>query len=248
MHLASTRLPVPGLDLDLDVIRYGHWGRPMLVFPSEAGAAADFANNGMLDAVGDLVEAGRVSIFCVGSLDRFSWSDNSLPTQERARRHGAYHAWLTDQVVPWIGHEMGGAQELLTFGVSLGAYHALQFALQRADLAPLALGFSGSYDVTEWNGWGQLGDDTYFANPVSSVPGLHGDHLAWLRSRLSVLLVAGQGPFEVSPTNALPSTRRMAQLLWEKEIRCELDVWGHDSAHDWPWWRRQLAHHLPRFV
>jgi esterase/lipase superfamily enzyme len=25
-------------------------------------------------------------------------------------------------------------------------------------------------------------------------------------------------------------------------------VWGHDSAHDWPWWHRQLAHHLPRFV
>jgi len=25
-------------------------------------------------------------------------------------------------------------------------------------------------------------------------------------------------------------------------------MWGFDSAHDWPWWRKQLAHHLPRFV
>jgi esterase/lipase superfamily enzyme len=25
-------------------------------------------------------------------------------------------------------------------------------------------------------------------------------------------------------------------------------VWGHDVAHDWPWWRRQLAHHLHRLT
>ncbi|MDP9209563.1 MAG: esterase, partial [Actinomycetota bacterium] len=26
------------------------------------------------------------------------------------------------------------------------------------------------------------------------------------------------------------------------------DLWGHDVPHDWPSWRAQLAHHLPRFV
>ena len=65
---------------------------------------------------------------------------------------------------------------------------------------------------------------------------------------MSVLLVVGQGAFEVSPTRALPATREFAELLGRKGIRHELDVWGHDSAHDWPWWQRQLAHHLPRFV
>jgi esterase/lipase superfamily enzyme len=58
----------------------------------------------------------------------------------------------------------------------------------------------------------------------------------------------GQGPFETSPTKSLPSTQHFANLLREKGIRVDLDVWGYDSAHDWPWWRRQIAHHLPRFV
>ena len=31
-------------------------------------------------------------------------------------------------------------------------------------------------------------------------------------------------------------------------ISHELDVWGHDVSHDWDWWRKQIAHHLPRFV
>jgi esterase/lipase superfamily enzyme len=77
---------------------------------------------------------------------------------------------------------------------------------------------------------------------------MDGDHLDWIRSRVSVLLVVGEGPFEVSPTRSLPATREFADLLARKGIRHELDVWGHDSAHDWPWWQRQLAHHLQRFV
>jgi esterase/lipase superfamily enzyme len=47
-------------------------------------------------------------------------------------------------------------------------------------------------------------------------------------------------------TGAQASTRKLAGLLAEKDIPHELDVWGHDVAHDWPWWRRQLTHHLSR--
>jgi esterase/lipase superfamily enzyme len=39
----------------------------------------------------------------------------------------------------------------------------------------------------------------------------------------------------------------MAEVLADKQIPHQLDVWGHDSAHDWPWWQLQLAYHLPRF-
>ena len=108
MHHREAWLQVPGTDEYRRVIRWGHWGRPLLVFPSEAGSAVDFANNGMLEAIGDLVGSGRVSVFCVDSLDAWSWLDNSLPTEVRAQRHGFYHRWLTDAVVPWIHEELGG--------------------------------------------------------------------------------------------------------------------------------------------
>lgn len=239
---------VPGTDRHLSVIRHGHWGRPLLVFPSEAGRAEDFANNGMLEAIGDLVAAGRVSVFCVDSLDDWTWSDNSAPTEERAARQAAYQGWLTESVIPWIAAECGGLGEIIATGVSLGAYHAVHTCLQRADLVPMAIGLSGNYDVSTFRGWGELGDATYFANPAAYVANMQEDHLDWIRSRVSLLLVVGQGPFEVSPTQSLPQTQAFAGVLAAKGIRHELDVWGHDSAHDWPWWQRQLAHHLPRFV
>jgi esterase/lipase superfamily enzyme len=128
----------------------------------------------------------------------------------------------------------------------MGAYHAVNFALKRADLFPLALSFSGLYDVAS-TGWGERGDATYFNNPVDYVRHLHGDHLEWLRARVSLLLVVGQGMWE-DTTGALASTRSFASELAAKGIRHELDVWGHDVPHDWPSWRAQIAHHLPRFV
>jgi esterase/lipase superfamily enzyme len=236
----------PAVGASGGVLAYGTWGRPVLVFPSEAGKAGDFESNGMVDAVADLLDAGRVKLYCVDSYDSASWSDRGIPLEERARRHGAYESWILDQVAPWIHDDCGGPLPILTLGASMGAYHAANFALRRADLFPQALCLSGNYDPSTWHGWGERGDAAYFTNPVDFVPNLNGDHLEWLRSRLSVLLVVGQGQWE-DTTGALDSTRGLAAILRAKGLLCELDLWGHDVPHDWPSWRAQLAHHLPRF-
>src|SRR5262249_3610325 len=136
--------------------------------------------------------------------------------------------------------------EVVATGCSFGAYHAVNFAFKRADLFPLAIGQSGIYDVTGV-GWGERGDAVYFSNPADYVPNLQGDHLDWLRTRVSILLVVGEGR-GADRTGALPSTRAFAARLAEKGLRHELDVWGPDAWHDWPAWRAQLAYHLPRFV
>src|SRR4051794_21067828 len=94
------------------VVRYGHWGRPGLVFPSERGRAWDFANNGMVGAVRDLLDAGRVKLYCVDSYDTASWSADHLPLEERARHHAAYESWLTDQVASYVSADSGDAGEI----------------------------------------------------------------------------------------------------------------------------------------
>jgi esterase/lipase superfamily enzyme len=228
------------------VIRYGHWGRPVMAFPSEQGRAWDFENNGMIGAVADLIDAGRLKVYCVDSYDEQSWSNAAVAIEERARGHERYESWIIDQVAPWIVEDCGGAAEVVTTGCSMGAYHAANFALKRADLFPLAMCFSGNYDPAALDGWGERGTAAYFNNPLDYVGHLHGDHLDWLRGRVSLLLVCGQGPWE-DTTGSLESTKRLAALLAAKGIRHELDLWGHDVPHDWPSWRAQLAHHMPRF-
>jgi esterase/lipase superfamily enzyme len=223
---------------------FGHYGRPLLAFPSESGKAYDWRDMGMIGAVESLIEAGRVKVYCVDSFDAASWSANHLPLEQRAREHGRYEQWILDEVVPFIHGGTGG--EIITAGSSLGAFHAANFALKRADLFPLAICMSGNYDPSTWDSWGERGEQTYFNNPIDYVEHLGGDHLDWMRAQLSLLLVCGQGQWE-DTTGSLQSTRRLAGMLAEKGIRHELDLWGYDVPHDWQSWRAQLAHHLPRF-
>jgi len=236
----------PGSGFRGQVVMHGHWGRPVLVFPSEAGGAWDYANNGMVDAVRWLLDGGRVKFYCVDSADAVTWSDRSVPLEERACRHELYERWVLEQVLPFIRDDCGGRGDVLATGCSLGAFHAANLALRHAHLVGQALCLSGSYDPSHWHGWGERGDAAYFNNPMDYVANLDGGHLDWLRSHVFLVLVVGRGAWEVDPTGALPSTRAFAARLAEKGIPHELDVWGEDTPHDWPGWQRELAHHLPR--
>ncbi len=228
------------------VIRYGHWGRAVLAFPSEQGRAWDFEDNGMIGAMAGLIDAGRLKVYCVDSYDAASWSNGEIPVEERARQHERYESWILRDVLPWIYQDCRGGVDVMTLGCSLGAFHAANFALKRADLFPLAMCLSGTYDPAAWNGWGERGTAAYFNNPLDYVRHLDGDHLDWLRRHVSLLLVCGQGQWE-DTTGSLAGTRQFAALLAEKQISHELDLWGHDVPHDWPSWRAQVAHHMPRF-
>src|SRR5207248_4993170 len=76
------------------LIAYGHWGRPLLVFPSEQGHRWDYESNGMIGAIESQIEGGRVKVYGVASYDASSWADRGLPLEDRARRHGRYEDWI----------------------------------------------------------------------------------------------------------------------------------------------------------
>ena len=49
-------------------------------------------------------------------------------------QHGRYESWILDEVVPFIQHDTGG--EIITTGISLGAFHAANFALEARGPVP----------------------------------------------------------------------------------------------------------------
>ena len=198
---------------DARVLAYGHWGRPLLVFPSELGKRWDWEDNGMIGALAPLIDDGRVQGLLRrrrGRVDvargrRAARGARAAPRRVRALDHGHRRA---------VHPRRHAAARSSSTGSSFGAYHAANFTLKRADLFPLAICMSGVYDVSVV-GWGERGDAVYFNNPLDYVQHLQGDHLDWLRSRASLLLVCGQGQWE-DTTGALESTKRFAGLLGEK--------------------------------
>lgn len=225
------------------VIAYGHYGPPVLAFASSEGRATDWEERGMVGAVESLIDDGRLKLYCVDSFDSASWYDRGLSLDARAMRHNAFEQWIIGEVMAFISEDCGGAGEAVATGASMGAYHAANVCLRRADLFPLAVCMSGIYDLSVLGGDGRS-SEFYFHNPMDYIRHANGDHLGWLRSRARLVLVCGQGQWE-DTTGALDSTKAFGRLLAEKGIRNEVDLWGWDVPHDWPSWRRQLAHHLP---
>ncbi len=84
------------------MLAYGHYGRPVVAFPSEDGQAADWEERGMVDALGGLIDGGRIKLYCVPSFDRESWTRRDLPLEERAQRHGHYEWWILSRLVPFV--------------------------------------------------------------------------------------------------------------------------------------------------
>ena len=246
MNRREVSLWSPAIGSDGTVLAYGHYGRPLLAFPSQEGPCWQYEERGMIGAIASEIDGGRVKVYAVDSFDSASWHRGDLSLEERAQQHARYEDWILNQVAPFVQADAGSDQGIMVTGVSFGAYHAANFALKHADLFPLAICHSGVYDVSVVGG-GERGDATYFNNPADYVSHLGGDHLDWLRGHVSLLIVCGQGEWE-DTTGALESTKRFAAQLGEKGIRHELDLWGHDVAHDWPSWRAQIAHHLPRYL
>jgi esterase/lipase superfamily enzyme len=237
-------VPAPEIGSDGTVIAYGHWGTPVLFFPAEGGRSGDLEANGIIDALAVPLEQGRLKVYAVDTYDQYSWSDTSLPSEERARRHEGYHHWVIDQVAPTIHGDCGGAERIVTAGISMGAFHAVNVALRRADLFPHAVGMSGNYDPSTWHPWGERGDVLYFNNPFAYLANANGDHLQWLQHSVFIQLVVGSGEWEHDPTWAYESTTAFSDLLGNRGIPHQLDVWGEDTPHDWPSWRRMVAAHI----
>ena len=136
--------------IDIDggtVLGYGHYGRPVIAFPSENGEVHDWEAQGMVDALAGLIDGGQVKLYCVPSFDRESWTRGDLQLEERAQRHGHYEWWVLARLVPFVQAD-SHTHEAILAGASFGAYHAANFCLKRADLFPVAICMSGVYDVT----------------------------------------------------------------------------------------------------
>jgi esterase/lipase superfamily enzyme len=217
--------------------RWGHWGTPVLLFPTAGGDADEAERMGSIAALWPLIEAGRIKIY----------SPDSLAGRALAAGWGSweYRCWLLDQyeqmvaaeIVPAIHADCGGPREIVAAGSSIGAFKAVAMVCRFPWFFRAALGMSGTYDLEQL--FGMRGTEHhYFAAPLSFVPNLHGPHLDLLRTRF-VLMTHGEGRWE-EPEQSW----RMAGVLGAKGVPNRVVTWGPEWDHDWPTWRRMLPLYL----
>ncbi len=228
-----------GRDMEFKV--YGHAGRPCLVFPAQAGKFFDFENFKIVEAISDFIEAGRIQLFCIDSLDGETFCAQGDP-RGRMEHHERWVRYICNEMVGRIKEINGYVYDrIMTTGCSMGAYHAVTFLLRRPDLFDKCLAMSGIYEVDSFLP-GYHDDLTYENSPAQFITNLSFDHPYMdMYESCEIVICVGKGKWE---EECIASTQRMQKAFESRGIEAWIDYWGYDVDHDWPWWRKQMPYFL----
>ena len=225
------------LDRDMELLAFGHTGRPMIVFPTSMGSFHEFEDRGMVAALADKLEAGALQLFCVSTLDTETFYASMLHPRERVERYLQYERYLLGDVVPFITRQ-NGSQTAGGTGCSFGAYHAMTMALRHPDVFTSCLTMGGAFDIMRFL-HGYFDEDAYLLSPPHFLPNLNDPWFLERCRRNKWVLVTGEKDI------CRADTEYASRLLDQKGIPNSLHVWGDGSGHDWPEWVKMARAYIP---
>jgi esterase/lipase superfamily enzyme len=233
----------PRCGQDISLARWGHWGQPVLLFPTAGGDAEEAERMGLVGAISPLIEAGRVKLYSCDSIAGRALAAKWGSVEDRCRLLNGFEEYVAKEVVPAIRADCDDdAVEVVAAGASIGAFKAVAVTCRYPHLFRAAVGMSGTYDLERLLGF-QGTENFYFSSPLAFLPNLgEGPILDQLRQRF-VLMAYGQGRWE-NPGDAW----QMANLLGAKRVPNRVDPWSEDYDHDWPSWREMLPTYLNELV
>lgn len=236
------------LGRDMEYKVYGTEGKGVLVFPSQDQHFYEWEDNGMVDVLAPMIEAGLIHLICCDSIDSETWSNglNSADVtfvseeeksryRERIELHERWYNYIVSELIP----EVSNGEQLVVTGCSMGGYHAGNVFFRRPDLFSTILSFSGLFHADYF--FPQYDDELiYFNSPLDFLQGQHDPSvlLSLYRSK-QIICCCGQGDYE-EITSA--STRRLQQVLANAGVDGWFDFWGEDVNHDFYWWRKQAVY------
>lgn len=238
MKVQKFTVPSRFLGKEMPVAIYGHFGQPLLCFPTAAENFEEFERQGMIGALSELIESGKIKVITTDGINQDSWSNKNVSVTEAARRHQAFDNYVANELVSAIYNDCGGRLPIAVMGASFGAYHAANTLFKHPDLFSHGYGLSGVYDISSYFG-NSFDDNCYQNSPVHYLPNMVGTARWAGIEKANLTLICGQGPWE-----RVHWTTDFSRFLNSVGYRHTLDLWGHDVAHDWPWWFKQMNLYL----
>jgi esterase/lipase superfamily enzyme len=227
------------LGRDMGVVVYGHYGPPMIAFPTTGGDEWEYERNDVIATLSSFIDAGRVKVFCVNTNNSDSFGNAHAHPRHRSWMQARYDEYIVSEVVPFVrSHCHSPDLPIWTFGASLGGYHAANALLKHPGIFRRCFALSGVYDMSRFMG-GDYDDNFYFNNPVDYMAGLSDPGTLAQLAGCDIHLATGTGAWE-KPEEAY----RLSHILRARGVRHSLDDWGPQGGHDWPYWRHMIWEYI----
>ncbi len=226
------------LGQDMELLRFGHAGKPVLVFPCQEGRFYEYEDFGMTEVLKPWIESGTLQLFCVDSIDKQSWCNWHAHPYDRARRHDAYDRYLMQEALPFIREF---SDELLcATGCSMGGYHSANFFFRHPDVCDSLIAISGLFQLSMFIG-DYFDEMVYFHTPLAYLANMTDPWYLDRYRRSRIFVGVGQGAWE---DEMLADTWPLKRILEEKQVPATVDFWGYDVNHDWVWWRKMVPYFI----
>ena len=232
------------MEREVQVVRWGDAGTPVIFFPTAAGDAEEVERFLMVDALAPLLEAGRLKFYSVDSIPGQVWLKETNRSPYATWIQTAFDGFVAEELVPAIRADCASEDiEIIVSGASIGAYNALAAICRHPGLFSQAICLSGTYELSKFLE-GEMDEAWYYASPLHFVPDLPENHddLKLLRERF-VLLAHGTGRWE-----SAEESWQVASCLGARGIPNRVDEWGPEWDHDWPTWRNMLPQYLDELL
>ena len=225
----------PALQKEMPLAKYGDYGFALLLIPTAAADYLEYERFQLMDYLAPYINAGKVKVFSVNSINNESWMHYDMPGEHKAIHHNRFNEYIFNEVIPFIKNDTSWETPVIVSGASFGALHSMNLFLKRPDLIDGVIAMSGVYDLREYSK-GFFDDQVYLNSPMLYMPNLT-DHsiLEQIRKSRHIHILTGTGEYE-DPDAA----KAFAGVLYNKGINYELSVWGSEWKHDWPTWRAML--------
>ncbi|MEO6136174.1 MAG: alpha/beta hydrolase-fold protein [Ginsengibacter sp.] len=229
----------PSLEREMPIVTYGDFGFALLLVPTAAADYLEYERFQLIDSLAPFIDAGKIKVFSVNSMNNESWLSNEMLGEHKAIRHNQFNNYIFNEVIPFIQTHTSADTPIIVSGASFGALHSMNLFLKRPDLINGVIAMSGVYDLHEYTK-GYNDDQVYFNSPMNYVPNLSDPwYLDHIRNSHHIHILSGEGDYE-DPE----ASRAFAGVLYDKGINYELDIWGPDMKHDWPTWRTMLPYYI----
>jgi esterase/lipase superfamily enzyme len=237
-----TRWHSSRVEQEVQLVRWGHMGTPVLLFPTAGGDAEEIERFHLISVLQPLLDAGRIKVYSTNSIAGRAWFSGEHSAEYCSRLQNCFDSMIYNEITPAIRNDCRTADiEIITAGASIGAFNAVATVCRHPDAYKLAIAMSGTFDLSKYLE-GSFNQDFYFSSPLHYLPHLEGPQLEMLRQRL-ILLPSGEGNYE-----DIGESWRVARTLGAKGIPNRVDPWGPHYHHDWDTWREMLPKYLDEFA
>jgi esterase/lipase superfamily enzyme len=158
------------INREYDMLVFGSEGIPVIFFAPAKERYYYAKDSGFISAASDLINSGKVKIYCPDSYDSESWFDFEADPSDRVKHYKNFESLIIHDIIGFTKYETNIDKVILS-GEEFGGYHALNFGLKHPEMTSGIISLKGFFDIKQFI-YGFYDDDCYFNNPPDYLPGL----------------------------------------------------------------------------